>query len=580
MESNVRQQHSTQNIKTTIFTSLPLLVSLLGGVLFSSSLLAAGTYEIKSGDSLSKIVAKNYPDVARQSYGIIMKDIFKNNPDAFSKNNINSLRLGKTLQLTDKDKIEGLKPKPPAPKPVNPAEFKKLQEQNAELEKQIQSLKEKLSSDGGDVESATQSTTGASSADNAALEQKIKDLEEALSKKQERIQSLEKEKEKADVANEKNVLEDIKIKNEQLQALVTKLEAENEELSKVDVSALEKQLADAKAEVEQQKILLAEANKAKSEQAKQADNNAELDAANKQIDDLKIQLDQLNALLAKYEAEQENSQTSDASGNTTADGKKLEDLQIELEQLQALATKYEKDQEDSDALVKQLQEKLKAATDASAEAGTISTTDTNALNEQVATLKAELEALTQENTSLKADIEKQQSKSSQDEATIKQLQSELAAITDKLTAKSQNLPEETATEVGANKSSSSWLNLSIFSWLLPLLAILIGLYLLSRLIKRNRDRKATEDFKTAMVTSGSANTAAAFGIDGSAPEPFTTTPDKVEAPEEDSFEAGVKIDIAKAYIDLQDIEAANEILQEVMVEGSSSQRQEAEKLQG
>ena len=99
-------------------------------------------------------------------------------------------------------------------------------------------------------------------------------------------------------------------------------------------------------------------------------------------------------------------------------------------------------------------------------------------------------------------------------------------------------------------------------------------------MKRNRDRKATEDFKTAMSTSVTSNTASAFGIDGSAPAPASETSNNASEPssEDDSLEAGVKIDIAKAYIELNNTDAANEILQEAMIEGSASQKEEAESL--
>ena len=607
------QQHSILSKKIKTLSHNTLLVSLLGGALLSSAALAGTTYEVKSGDTLSKIVAKNYPDVARQSYGIIMQDILKKNPDAFSKNNINSLRVGKTLNLSDKEKIEGLKPKPPAPKPVTAAEFKKLQDENTALQKQIAELKEKISSsEASSTQTEQENTDQATTADNA---KQLEELKAELAKKQAEIDSLKKEKEeqaKADAASEAD-----KQKEQELQDLVNQLKTENAELKKVDSTALEKQLSEANAELEKQKQAFADL-KAKAEEQSKA--SAELETANQKIQDLQTQLEQLNSLVAKYEAEQtaveeENKQTSEqadnsaaldeankkiedlqtqieqlnalvdkyekeqeeASQSTDTGGKSVEDLKTELEQLQALVTKYEADQEDADAQIQKLQEQLKAA------GGNADSENTSATSsEKTAKLQAELESLKQENTSLKAEIDAARTQASQDADTIKQLQDKLATATASPPDESSQQAVADGTTDTQQKSSGS--GLAIFSWLLPLLAILIGLYLLSRLIKRMRDKKATEEFKAAMVTTGSANTAAAFGIDGSAPVPYQekasndNNDSSTETIEEDSLEAAVKLNIAKAYFELQDQEAANEILQEVMIEGSSKQKQEAEKL--
>jgi len=43
-------------------------------------------------------------------------------------------------------------------------------------------------------------------------------------------------------------------------------------------------------------------------------------------------------------------------------------------------------------------------------------------------------------------------------------------------------------------------------------------------------------------------------------------------------EVGTKLDLARAYIDMGDPEGARSILEEVLKEGSASQRQQAEKL--
>lgn len=59
----------------------------------------------------------------------------------------------------------------------------------------------------------------------------------------------------------------------------------------------------------------------------------------------------------------------------------------------------------------------------------------------------------------------------------------------------------------------------------------------------------------------------------SAPTPVTPAP-----PQPDNPEAGLKLDIARAYLDLRDAEAAADILQDVLSEGNERQRQEAREI--
>ncbi len=125
---------------------LKVLVSAsLAGMCLSGTVLAAdNTWEIQPGNSLSKIVAEKYPDYGNRQ--VIMQEILKRNPQAFRGDNVNSLIVGKTLQLPDPADIPDLKP--PAPKPaegVDPALQEKvtaLAAQVAELEETITILEE------------------------------------------------------------------------------------------------------------------------------------------------------------------------------------------------------------------------------------------------------------------------------------------------------------------------------------------------------------------------------------------------------------------------------------------------------
>ena len=121
MEKNIVQTtHFTAHNNKIPVNCLILLIGVLGSLGFASSAFAETRYEIQAGDSLSKIISKNYPNVARRSYAVIIQDIINNNPQAFNNKNANSLRLGKVLTLVDQDKIAGLK-KNSVSVPVTPA---------------------------------------------------------------------------------------------------------------------------------------------------------------------------------------------------------------------------------------------------------------------------------------------------------------------------------------------------------------------------------------------------------------------------------------------------------------------------
>lgn len=164
-----------------------LLPVLLAGMCWSSTVFAAdNTWEIQSGNSLGNIVAEKYPDYG--NHQVIMQEILKRNPQAFRSENINSLIVGKTLQLPDPADIPDLKP--PAPKPtegagVDPA----LQEKVQALEAQVTELKETiaileeentaLQEMVNEAAAGKPTTTAPVSVDNT-LQQRLDEVEKAL----------------------------------------------------------------------------------------------------------------------------------------------------------------------------------------------------------------------------------------------------------------------------------------------------------------------------------------------------------------------------------------------------------------
>ncbi|WGZ94577.1 MAG: FimV/HubP family polar landmark protein [Candidatus Thiothrix putei] len=120
-------------------------VSLVGMCLSGAVLAADKVWEIQLGNSLGKIIAEQYPDYgSRQA---IAQEILKRNPEAFRNQNVNSLIVGKTLQLPDPADIPNLKPLVPKAEVAggDPAAQKKIQAletQVAELEETITIIEE------------------------------------------------------------------------------------------------------------------------------------------------------------------------------------------------------------------------------------------------------------------------------------------------------------------------------------------------------------------------------------------------------------------------------------------------------
>ncbi len=165
----MNKTHPTSRRLTSSVITVTLWLSLSAVALAEDK-----TWEIKSGDSLGIVVSKEYSGYGNRR--AIMDAIFKASPDAFINNDINRLRIGKTLRLPAADSIPDLKPSQ-LPAPVNgstPDEAfqKKLQElqaQRDELEETVKLLED----------------------ENAQLQELIQGYEEAKKAKDEELAKLE-----------------------------------------------------------------------------------------------------------------------------------------------------------------------------------------------------------------------------------------------------------------------------------------------------------------------------------------------------------------------------------------------------
>ena len=153
--------------------------------------------------------------------------------------------------------------------------------------------------------------------------------------------------------------------------------------------------------------------------------------------------------MTKYEAEENLNSSDGATASTTTD-QVTDDLRTEIEQLKALVEKYEAEESS-------VQDVTREKSDNSTELGA---------------LTAQVEKLTQHNTQLQTQLNTRQ--------------------------QTANQPNINATRVSAQQDSdtSFW---QPFSWILPLIAIVIGLYLLLRLIKRIRAKKGQQGAKNCLI---------------------------------------------------------------------------------
>lgn len=176
-----------QQVRTRLLRAL-VSVSLVGTCLSGTALAADSAWEVQSGNTLGKIVAEKYPGYDNSQ--AIMREILKRNPQAFRSENIDSLIVGKTLQLPEPADIPELKP--PVPKPaqgVDPALQEKVQALTAqvtELEETITILEEENASLQEMVNEAaagkpTTEPVSAPSPVDDALPQRLAEAEKALS---------------------------------------------------------------------------------------------------------------------------------------------------------------------------------------------------------------------------------------------------------------------------------------------------------------------------------------------------------------------------------------------------------------
>ncbi|CAA6821479.1 MAG: Unknown protein [uncultured Thiotrichaceae bacterium] len=290
--------------------------------------------------------------------------------------------------------------------------------------------------------------------------------------------------------------------------------------------------------------------------------------------------------------------------------KQLAESGRKLEQLQ---TRYDESIKDNQGLQQQLTEKAALESEASELKKQLSELQGGGVQKTANTeLQSQLDALKQQSESLRADNEKvvaelnavsaklEVSESEADalrtelEASNKQLevsQSDVATLRTELNTSNENntalssemgqIKAATETDVTlapvnpSEKPGSTW-----WPWLLALLLLPVA-WLLGQRSRPVSVIPVAEEAKAGVKTIEIAAAA-----DPVVPEALTsdqldqmafsgiktvTTPDDPDA--------AIKLDMARAYLDLRNAEAANDVLKEVIQEGGSRQQQEAKEIQ-
>lgn len=607
MANNDRQQQlNKNNLPTCRFVSSRVLGSCL---LLTASLFVATPsfaeeqkYTVASGDTLIRIVRKEYPNIKdRQSQRTIMREIVKQNSNSFINEDVNGIKLGATLTLPSLETIEGLKKTGSEVEPeaseasaesVAPATEKaEVAEAEAtdvaEVQEPASDTKPTETSDNDDAAASTEASpeNSVAASETDTLDSEKKRLESALADAEEKIKQLNGDLEatkSSDVKQASEALAASKAKASDLSKKLDALEAQNEALTE-KLTDIESKYANLQLETNDQT-----SNKTADEQAS-TENDEQLKALTASLSQEQAKNKDLQDKIKQYEADIEivnakladlQKQFADAATKPEASASDdMEALNAQVEQLTSLAEKYEKENEE---LKQQLAGNANVGTGEGATAGSDS--------EQIEALQAQLEQITAlaEKYEVELDALKAQGMSGAvsqtaepeaDSAALASLQSDLEKKDQRITSLEGQVEDFSSENVELSKrikelEASSGSGIGWLAWLLPIIGLLGGSYWISSRLRKRADEEAAAELRSVM---NSAEAAVERSLTPAEGESVATTAATTEQ-DEDDFEADIKLDIAKAYFELNNEEAAHDILQEVLREGSTNQRTKAEKL--
>ena len=537
------------------------------------------TVEVKSGDTLSVIIAKQYPGYKNKP--AIMQAILERNPESFTGKNINRLIVGKSLELPDPSTIPALEPPaPPAPAVTedggaNAARAQQAEKERDELRSRLQALetdKKQFETRLTQERDALNTRLQTLEADKKQLETKITELSSAAASTPAPAAAPAGE-EQPDPAILMQQLDEIESANEQLLTDKTKIEKERDELNtrlqtlEADKKQLETKITElSSAAASTPAPAAAPAGEEQPDPAILMQQLDEIESANEQLltDKTKIEKerDELNTRLQTLEADKKQLETkitelSSTAASTPATaaaapaGEEQPDPAILMQQLDEIESANEQIRTEKETLQKELEAVQKQLQERSAE---------------ISTLTGQVTGLTTQEAELKGQLETAQ----------KDLQLARAAHAN---------AELTKANIEKNNRAPVW------PWLLALLLLPAAWWF-------GRKSQTPVAVKPTVPTAPAATAATLpvvpteqgeiqdlptpqTGLDMEAEAdtvPAAATAYPTTAANDDNLDAAIKLDIVRAYLDLRDPESAQPILKEVLREGGRQQRQEAREI--
>jgi FimV-like protein len=513
---------------TKIFFLIPVLLLglLVASISYAENAIKATYGPVKDSDTLGKIVSHNYAgsNLTQQQ---IMTGILRANPEAFIGGNIHFLLRGATLRLPTERLIAT----------IDPQEARKIIKEHYQYFRRGKTGNFKIeplenSTNNNDMADFERDATAILAEDfkNNAPQQQNTRLSTTITPKTAKNESVvgtnARVKKTAPTRTDSTVrdieLESLKIKIAQLEKILSRRglpdsTGTNDEISKDLKNTLKRQ---------KEKIDLLE---------------RERSSKNKELNQLQVKITELESSLKKMSQSLSDNKIS----SETADAK--DEIIARLKQENTVL----------EAKLNSLQTELKQKTEEVASL----TAEINLSKQKINQLEIKLINSDQENAKLDQQI-------AEIEAKLKKIKQEPA----------RNL------EGGYFNSTTLSLGTSPWVWLLPALFLLS---LLAYLFKRSfsQPKKALikeNDINTTnyhLRNTGTAVDKIYQQKDANRAEAIAAVPDIISsASEEESIEASIKLDIGKAYLDMDMSDAAIEILQEAYEEGTEKQRLEAQGL--
>lgn len=484
---------------------------------------------VKGSDTLGQIVSHNYPK-SNLSQQQIMIGILRSNPDAFIGGNIHFLLRGATLLLPNEKLIATID----RTEAINTIKkhyryFQKGQTGNFKI-----LPLENLNSTADKAKIEENTDIVASPSDKKKT--KVDEIERLIQSRQQLTKST-----KATTKENKKAVQTTAINATSTKKVTTNSSIKNIELEslKIKVSQLEKILS--------RRGLSTTSSSGTTEKFTQELQNT-LKTQKQKIDQLELEKKSKSAELKQLQ-------------------KKISELELSLEKMsQTLTKKGQSGSSNKDAVISQLRK------------------ENTKLQQKLSSLQLALDKKTQEVESLNIDIinskkkiEKLENKLLNTDKENALLDKQIAAMEKKLERIRQTPNSNSSVTTQGNSSS-----IPPWTWLLPALFLLSILGYLFKRSFSQAERVAVSESIPPIRQAQNDKPPLHAVVKNNHKKSTTTVQDVPDiiasASEEESIEASIKLDIAKAYMDMDMSDEAIEILHEIPEEGSKKQCLEAKNL--